>query len=668
MKSKLGWGILGTGSIAGIFANGVKKSQLGRLAAVGSRSKKSADAFADKWGVPNRYGSYEELLADTSVEAVYIAVLHPMHAEWSIKAAEAGKHILCEKPLTLNHADAMVVIEAARRHDVFLMEAFMYRCHPQTLKLVELIRKKVIGEVRVINACFSFRAGFDPESRVFNNALGGGGILDVGCYTTSMARLVAGVALGQDFAEPLEIKGAGCVGGESRVDEWAVAVMKFPGDIVAQIATGVALGQDNVVRIFGTEGSILVPDPWIPSREGGTTKIIVNRKGKKKPQEIAIQAPPLYSIEADTVASSIAARQAPPPAMTWEDTLGNMKSLDAWRASIGMVYDSEKPEAGTPPAHGRALALRKEARMTYGRVPGVELQVSRLIMGVDNQVFMPHANAMFDDFFERGGNCFDSAYIYGGGKCEEMLGHWLASRGVREQVVILDKGAHTPECYPEALTRQLMISLDRLQTNYVDIYMMHRDNTDIPVDEFVDVLNEHKKAGRIRAFGGSNWTIARIEAFNACAKEKGLTGFAAISNNFSLARMKAPPWDDCLSASDPESRAWFEKTQMPLMPWSSQAGGFFVRGHPDFQKDIMLTRCWYSADNFKRQERAREMAEKHGVLPTSIALAYVLCQPFPTFPLIGPRLISETRTSMQALDIQLTRDECLWLNLDFSQA
>jgi len=665
MDKKLNWGILSTGRIAAAFAEAVGKSCFGRLVAVGSRDLAKANAFADKWNIPHRHGSYEALLADSDVEAVYIATPHPMHGEWAVKAAEAGKHILCEKPLTLNHAEAMVVIEAAREHDVFLMEAFMYRCHPQTAKLVELIREKIIGEVRLIQATFSFHAAFNPESRLFKNALGGGGILDVGCYTVSMARLLAGTALGKPFAEPTDLKAVGYIGKESRVDEYAAAVLRFPGDILAQVATGVALNLENVVRVFGTEGNILVPTPWIPSRAGGATKIIVNRKGEKEPREIIVETDmPLYAIEADVVAANIPARQAPPPAMTWKDTLGNMKTLDMWREAIGMMYDSEKPEAKTPPLHGRPLRVRPDSQMKYGEIPGVGKKVSRLVMGVDNQRTMPHANAMFDDFFERGGNCFDTAYIYGGGRCEELLGHWIKTRGVREQVVILDKGAHTPYCDPENLTKQLMISLQRLQTDYVDIYMLHRDNPEIPVREFVEVLNEHKNAGRIRAFGGSNWTIPRIKAFNACAKRLGLTGFAAVSNNFSLAEMVKPPWPGCIHSSDAASRAWFKRTQMILMPWSSQARGFFVVGDPGYLEDKSLVECWYSPDNFRRLERAKELARRRGCLPIQIALAYVLCQPFPTFPLIGPRQICETRTSVAALDIQLSKRELRWLNLE----
>ncbi len=665
MAAKLRWGIIGTGNIAKTFARGLANSETGTLQAVGSRTQESADRFGDEFNVPRRYDSYEALLADTDVEAVYISTPHPLHAEWAIKAAEAGKHILCEKPLTLNHAEAMAVVEAALQHDVFLMEAFMYRCHPQTARLVELIREGAIGEVREIEATFSFHAGFNPEGRLFNNELGGGGILDVGCYCTSMARLIAGAATGKDFAEPIDVYGAAHIGPVSRVDEYAVATLRFPGDILAQLATAVQLQQDNVVRIWGSEGNILVPSPWMPSRDPGTTTIIVNRKGEE-PQEVTVEASAgLYTIEADTVAAHMEARQAPPPAMTWEDTLGNMKTLDRWRAAIKLVYDAEQPEAQVLPVHKRPLAVRPDNIMKYGQLPGIDKRVSRLVMGVDNQTTMPHAAVMFDDFFERGGNCFDSAYIYGGGLCEKMLGQWVKNRDLRSEVVILDKGAHTPFCNPVDLTKQLLISLERLQTDYVDMYMLHRDNPEIPVGEFIDVLNEHKRAGRIRAFGASNWTIERVEEANAYAQAKGLDGFVAMSNNFSLARMIEPPWAGCMSASDPASRAWFARMQMPLMPWSSQARGFFTgRAHPDDRSDEELVRCWYSEDNFQRLERVNTMARERGVLPINIALANVLCQPFPTFPLIGPRTLAETRTSFPALSIELSPEEVRWLNLE----
>jgi aryl-alcohol dehydrogenase-like predicted oxidoreductase len=231
---------------------------------------------------------------------------------------------------------------------------------------------------------------------------------------------------------------------------------------------------------------------------------------------------------------------------------------------------------------------------------------------------------------------------------------------------VIVKGCHTPACDPYALTWQLEQSLDRLQTDYTDIYMMHRDNPQVPVGEFVDVMNEHVRAGRIKVFGGSNWSLERVEQANEYARKKGIQGFGVVSNNFSLARMIDPIWGGCISASDPESRAWFTRTQTPLLSWSSQARGFFLPGRasPDKLDDKELVRCWYSEDNFKRLERAKELAGKYGVTPINIALAYVLCQPFPTLALIGPRKLDETRTSLPGLTVQLTPQEVRYLNLE----
>ena len=662
MSTHLNWGIIGTGRIAGVFAEGLASSKTGKLLAVASRTQAGADTFGDTWEVPRRYASYEQLLADPDVQAVYISTPHPWHAEWSIKAAEAGKHVLCEKPMALNHAEAMAIVEAAQRNDVFLMEAFMYRCHPQTAKLIELLRAGAIGDVRLIQATFSFQTAFNPESRLLNNKLGGGGILDVGGYCTSMARLIAGVATGKDFADPVRVVGAGHIGEISRVDEYAAATLSFPGNIIAQLFTGVQVNGENVVRIFGTRGSILIPSPWTP-RTGEAISIVLKKHGEPE-QEIFIDSSEgLYALEADTVAAHIEARQA--PAMTPQDSLGNMRTLDLWRAAIGLAYDAELPEGQTLPVHKRPLAVRPGSPMKYGRIAGLDKPISRLILGVDNQETWPHAAVMFDDFFERGGNCFDTAYIYGSGRCEKLLGQWVHNRGIREQVVILDKGAHTPYCTPEWLDKQFRQSLERLQTDYVDIYMLHRDNVDVPVGEFITILNEHKDAGRMRLFGASNWSIERVEAANRWAVEHGMTGFSAMSNNFSLARMVDPVWAGCISASDVQSRAWFTSTGMALMPWSSQARGFFTgRAYPEDHSDAELVRCWYSEDNFRRLERVNQMAQQRGVLPINIALAYVLCQPFPTFPLIGPRLLSETRTSFPALEIELTPEELRWLNLE----
>jgi len=328
MNQKLNWGILGTGSIARKFALGLRESRTGRLAGVGSRTEETARKFAVDF--PARiHGSYESLLADPEVEAVYVSTPHPMHAEWTVKAAEAGKHVLCEKPLAMDFAEALAMVEAARRNDVFLMEAFMYRCQPQTAKLVELIRAGTIGELRLIRSSSSFLAPFNPDSRLFNPALGGGGILDVGCYPASMVRLIAGTATGRGFAEPLFLKGCVQTCSRSGVDEFAIASLDFGGGLFGQIACGLNVSLENNVQIWGTKGNIVVPSPWFGPGTAGFSKIIIFKQGM--PDEVVVEADRgIYAIEADHVAEHLDARQS--PAMPWDDSLGNMKALDAWRA------------------------------------------------------------------------------------------------------------------------------------------------------------------------------------------------------------------------------------------------------------------------------------------------------------------------------------------------
>ncbi|MDA0578535.1 MAG: aldo/keto reductase [Verrucomicrobia bacterium] len=669
MSEKVQWGILATGAIAKAFARGLKQSQTGALAAVGSRSAEKAAAFAAEFGAGRAHGSYEALLADPAVQAVYISTPHPQHIEWAVKAAEAGKHVLVEKPMGLNQFEAQVMIEAAVANRVFMMEAYMYRCHPQTARLVELLRDKVIGEVRVITATFSFRAGFDAESRIWSNAAAGGGILDVGGYTTSIARLIAGAATGEPFADPISVTGCGQLHPQTGVDAWAVGTLKFKSGIVATLSTGVGVNQENEVRIFGTEGNIVVPNPYLANRDGAMPgRILVNRGGAE-PQDIAIDSPVIsFAHEADLCARAIAAgrQEVASPGMTWADTLGNLRTLDAWRAAIGLQYEAEKPERmGAETLARRPLRKRADAPMTYGRIPHLDKPVSRLIMGVDNQGSAPHAAAIFDDYFARGGNTFDTAFIYGAAH-SKFFGHWVRARGVRDEIVVIAKGAHTPACNPEALSRELVTQLGWMGIDYADLYMMHRDNPDIPVGRFVDVLNEHVKAGRIRAFGGSNWSLDRVKKANAYAQRKGLQGFSMVSNNLSLAEMVNPVWPGCIHVHDAADRRWLKKTQLALLPWSSQARGFFVpsRAHPDKREDDSLVECWYSEENFKRQARAVEVAAKYGVEPINVALAWVLQQPFPTFPLIGPRQISETRSSMAGLAVTLTAKEMRYLNLE----
>ena len=664
------WGILATGRIAGTFADAIAASDTAVLAAVGSRSAAAADRFVQERDGVTPHGSYEALLADPDIDAVYVATPHPQHAEWSIRALEAGKAVLCEKPMGVNHAQVMAMVEAARVHDVFLMEAFMYRTHPMTARVAQTVRDGAIGEVRHIDASFGFGAPFRADSRLYRNDLAGGGIMDVGCYAVSMCRLIAAAAAGvaPGAEEPEEVRAVASFAATG-VDAWSAAVLRFPSGIVAQVSTAVSLALPNRVTISGSEGSIRVARPWFCADADGVWRFEVVRGAEA--EVVEGHAAPLYVHEVDAVSEALAQGARESPCMPWADSLGNARTLDAWRDGIDLVFDLEQPERQTVPVHGRPLAVT-EPVMRHGTVPGVDKPVSRLVMGCDNQPDIRHAAVMFDHYFERGGNTFDTAHIYGGGRMESLLGAWIANRGVRDDVVIIGKGAHTPANHPDRVAPQLDVSLERLGTDHVDLYFLHRDNPDVGVGEWIDALNRECDAGRMRAFGASNWSLARVREANAYARANGLRPFAAVSNQFSLARMVDAVWPGCVSASTPEWRTWLAAEGLALFPWSSQARGFFTprfdavrakvssgvdprRGNQP--SDDEMRRCWFAEDNFARRERAVAMADARGVSPIVVALAWVLGQPFPCFPLIGPRVLAETAESLSALGLELTPGE-----------
>lgn len=338
----LNWGIMTTGSIARTFATDLPSSRTGRLAAVGSRNLAPADSFAREFGGVRAHGSYEALLADPGLQAVYVATPHPLHAEWTVRAAEAGKHILCEKPLAMNRGEAERMIAAARRHRIFLMEAFMYRCHPQTAALAALIRDGAIGELRLIQASFNLVMPYDPQHRMFKRELGGGAILDLGCYPVSFARLIAGAATGRPFAEPVEFRATGRLHPEARSDEYASAVAKFPGDIVAELSCGSTVTTAIFAQLHGTKGRITIPTPFFPGLGGREERIFLHRGGTVAPEKIVFpQGSPLYAHEADAVGDALVRGELEAPCMSHADTLGNMAVLDDWRAQVGVAYPGE---------------------------------------------------------------------------------------------------------------------------------------------------------------------------------------------------------------------------------------------------------------------------------------------------------------------------------------
>lgn len=663
--SRLRWGILGPGSIAKAFAGGVANSRTGTLVAIASRHP-DKPGLGDAFPGARVLNGYEALLKDAEVDAIYIATPHPGHAEWAIRAAEAGKHVLVEKPMALSAFEVDAIFHAHRKAGTFAGEAFMYRLHPQAQKLAELVGSGAIGEVRMIQTSFGFQMPkFMPEHRLFANELAGGGILDVGGYTVSMSRFIAGAAAGKPFLDPVKVSGMAHLG-QAGTDEWSAAVLQFENGIIAQVSCAVFVQLDNMLRIHGATGRIEVPDFWFAggNRDVGLGKIdIVRPDGARETISVGEKGH-MYSFEVDGVGDAVAAgkQEFAAPGMSWADSLGNARVLDKWRADAGLEYSIEKSSTRKLTLSGRPLA-RNGTRIGKRSVPGLGKSASVVALGFEDFRTFSSAAILLDAFYEAGGNLFDTAFVYGAGKTEALFGEWHTNRGTRAESVIIGKGAHTPLCYPDVIGKQLTQSLTRLQTDYVDVYFMHRDNPDVPVGEFVDAMDREVKAGRIRGpFGGSNWSRERMDEAIAYADRTGKQRPGALSNNFALAEMLEPIWDGCVTASDDPWKAWLKARQMPNFSWSSQGRGFFTeRAGRDKRDNEELVRVWYSEKNFARRDRAIELARKLDANPIHVALAYVLAQPFPSIPLIGPRTLGELDDSIKAFDIKLTPDQVSWL-------
>jgi len=318
--------------------------------------------------------------------------------------------------------------------------------------------------------------------------------------------------------------------------------------------------------------------------------------------------------------------------------------------------------------------------MRFGEVPGIELPISRLVQGTMQVAVNDDAVgfAQMDSAWDAGINCLDTAAVYGGGGAnDKFVGRWMKARGNRDKVVVLAKGAHHNDLRkrvtPHDIGSDLHDSLARLQTDYVDLYVLHRDDPSVPVGPIVDALNAYVKAGKIRAFGGSNWTAARLAEANAYAAESDQIPFAVSSPNFSLADQLKEPWEGCVTISGPEraaERANYAQTGMPLFTWSSMAGGFLsgriTRDNGSTFTgyfDKLAVECYASEDNFKRLDRAGEIAAIKGISVPQIALAYVLSYPLNIFAIVGSANGAEVQSNVEALNTTLTRAEMAYLDL-----
>ena len=317
--------------------------------------------------------------------------------------------------------------------------------------------------------------------------------------------------------------------------------------------------------------------------------------------------------------------------------------------------------AAPPPASRGRRELRKGERVEFLRVEPLELSLSRLALGTLG--FSPATRdrdfAVLDAWVEAGGTVIDTAHVYEGGGAERVLGSWLRERpGVRERLVIVTKGAHPDgdrvRVTPADIASDLRDSVERLG-GPIDVYLLHRDDPAVDVGPLIDALDAHRRAGELRAFGVSNWTLPRIEEANAYAADRGVDGFCCNSPHLSLAVQNEPPWPDCLSATDAESRAWHARTGMPLLAWSAQAGGYFAGAASD---------VYDNADNRERRARAEQLGRRSGHTAHAVALAWVLAQPFPTIAVIGPHSREHLQASLEALEVELGDDDVRWLNLE----
>jgi 1-deoxyxylulose-5-phosphate synthase len=286
--------------------------------------------------------------------------------------------------------------------------------------------------------------------------------------------------------------------------------------------------------------------------------------------------------------------------------------------------------------------------------------------------------ALLDQVYDLGCNTIDTAHVYSGGESERLIGRWMQARDLREELVIITKGAaHSKDrrrLTPFDIASDLHDSLARLKTDYIDLYLLHRDDPDVPVEPVIDALNEHLRAGRIHAFGASNWTHERIEASNLYARASRLEPFVASSPQFSLADSLAEPWPLCISISGSAgtaAREWYAQSQMPLLVWSPLASGLFsgrfrrdnLDQFGEREWDAVVLRAYASEGNFQRLDRASMLAAEKGLSAAQIALAYVINQPMNIFAVIGPHSSEKFRASIEASEVALTPGEMAWLDL-----
>ena len=662
---KIKWGVIGPGYIATAFAHSIKRCNNSELTSVFGRKEEKVSYFADLFSI-KPFSSLQDFISSDDIDAVYVATPHSNHFVYVLEAIKNNKHILCEKPLTMNAHESMILLDLAQSSKVFLMEAYMYRTHPQTLNILNNLHLlSETNEKILIEGSFGFKADVAEDHRLRNPILGGGAILDVGCYPLSMSKLIAGHLQDMPFAEPKSIEAYGRID-ETGVDLQSDAHLVFSDMIDAKISCAIDEELANKLVISSGETSITVSEPWHCGQfQDGKSSITISNSSGLVKEIPCIDNLGLFTREIVHVSNCILEHKIESNFITHADTQSNMFWLDQWRQQIKIVCP--KSSIKHSPILKSHAYLNQTLRLYSAVIPGVDKLGSRLVLGCDNQTSDVHAFTMFDNFYGSGGRIFDTAYIYNNGMGDRYLGQWINSRKLEQEVVVLGKAAHTPECKPEYIRPQILESLDRLQIQKLDIFCLHRDNTEVPVSEFIDALTEIKEEGLIDVIGASNWGLDRFSEARDYARKEQKESFTVLSNNFSLAEMIEPVWPGCVGVNDAYIDYLIAEKIM-LFPWSSQARGFFIKkketmssehfSNPNLDEEM---RVWHYEKNLKRREKCFELATQKNVQPIQIALAYVLHKSSLIFPLVGPRTIFETNSSIQASQLKLTAQELLEL-------
>ena len=544
----------------------------------------------------------------------------------------------------------------------------MYRLHPQTAKLGELIASGAIGEVRMIQSSFGFQMPrFMPEHRLFANDLAGGGILDVGGYPVSMARFIAGAAAGKPFLDPVKVSGAAHLG-QAGTDEWSAAVLTFENGIIAQVSCAIFVTarqraahpwHRRAASKCRTSGS-----PAAPAIRASARSTSSRRDGQARDDQRQRHAPPLFLRGRRRGRGD---PRRPAGILPARHDLGRQprqrpRARQMARGGRPRIRDRE---ADAPHAHAcgpQAQGRRRDRPALASRVCRRRSRSSRSA----SRIFAPspRARSCSTHSARRAATSSTPPSSTAAATPKQLFGDWHASRGVRDESVLIGKGAHTPLCYPDVIGKQLTQSLDRLKTDYVDVYFMHRDNPDVPVGEFVDAMDAEVKRGphprHLRRLELDARADRRGERLREAHRQAGLWRAlqqlrAGRDAGRDLAGLR-------LVVGRRLGRPGSKARQIPNFAWSSQGRGFFTeRAGRDKRDNEELVRVWYSERNFARRDRAVELAEEARQEPDPRGARLCSGAALPGRAADRPAHPARARRQPEALDIKLTPEQVRWL-------